>query len=69
MQKTLTMALAMAEPLPLQVLADEDISGTYKLILEQRKIVDTSYRWQHEREHARVRENEISSPPRGKWGG
>jgi hypothetical protein len=59
MQKTLTMPLAMAALLPLQVLADEDISGTYKLILEQRKIVDASYGWQHEREHARVRENEI----------
>jgi hypothetical protein len=41
MHRFLKIALAMAALLPLQVLADEDISGTYKLILEQRKIVDT----------------------------
>lgn len=41
MQKTFTMALATAALLPLQALADEDISGIYKLIVEQRKIVDT----------------------------
>jgi len=41
MQKTFTMALATAALLPLRVLAEEDISGIYKLIVEQRKIVDT----------------------------
>jgi hypothetical protein len=36
-----TTALALGALIPFHALADDDISATYKLIIEQRKIVDT----------------------------
>src|SRR5947209_3722922 len=41
MQKVMAAALALGAFVPFPILAEEDISGTYRLIVEQRKIVDT----------------------------
>jgi hypothetical protein len=41
MHKLMAAALALAGLAPFPTVAQEDISGTYKLIIEQRKIVDT----------------------------
>lgn len=41
MRNFVASALALRALVPLQALADDDISGTYKLIIEQRKIVET----------------------------
>ena len=41
MCKVLLAAAMLWAAIPLQALADDDISGTYKLVVDQRKIVDT----------------------------
>lgn len=41
MRKVLLAVATLWGAMPLQALADEDISGTYKLVVDQRKIVDT----------------------------
>src|SRR5262245_54483012 len=41
MRRVLVAAIALTAVIPLQAVADDDISGTYKLVVDQRKIVDT----------------------------
>jgi hypothetical protein len=41
MRKLTIVMTTIVTLVPLVALADEDISGTYKLVVEQRKIVET----------------------------
>ena len=41
MRNIVLVAAALVASIPLPALADDDISGTYKLVIDQRKIVET----------------------------